>query len=293
MNSQLLQLTHLNGPLTLAPEPRLLQAGEIMSFKITHPGENIHTENGYLIIDSKKETYQNSSYTSARIKTKSKGDWTYGRYEIRAKLPKGQGIWPAIWMLPSDNFYGGWAASGEIDIMEMLGHEPSKVYGTIHYGGAWPNNQSSGTSTVLPIGDFSQDFHLFALEWDSSSLSWYVDSTRYQKVEHKQPFDKPFHLLINVAIGGNWPGIPDATTEFPVRMEVDFVRVYQQDQSSKTPKRISLHSRKTEAPSTKLTLFTASGRISSTKHSSTQVFLGKSKQNIIAILKRSSKSKRE
>lgn len=238
--------------------------------------ENIHIENGHLIIDAKKESYQNSNYTSARIKTKNKGDWTYGRFEICAKLPKGQGIWPAIWMLPTDNFYGGWAASGEIDIMEMLGHEPSKVYGTIHYGGVWPDNKSSGTSKVLPNGDFSQNFHLFVLEWDSTSLSWYVDSTLYQKLEHKQPFDKSFHLLINVAVGGNWPGVPNATTVFPQRMEIDFVRVYQQGPLSNVRKGISQHTRKTEAPLTESVTFTASGRISGTKYSAMQMLYNKS-----------------
>jgi len=187
---------------------------------------NVSIVNGNLTINAIKESYQGSAYTSARIQTKLKGDWTYGRFEIRAKLPKGKGIWPAIWMLPTDNFYGGWAASGEIDIMELLGHEPAKVYGTIHFGGVWPDNQNSSENYTLPKGDFSDDFHIFAIEWDSEGISWYVDSIRYSVKPHKQPFDKRFYLIMNLAVGGNWPGNPDGSTVFPVRMEVDYVRVY-------------------------------------------------------------------
>jgi beta-glucanase (GH16 family) len=192
----------------------------------TSNAANISITNGSLCINAIKESYQGSAYTSARIQTKLKGDWTYGRFEIRAKLPKGKGIWPAIWMLPTDNYYGGWALSGEIDIMELLGHEGAKVYGTIHFGGAWPDNQSSGETYTLPKGDFSDDFHIFAIEWDTAGISWYVDSIRYSVKPHKQPFDKRFYLIMNVAVGGNWPGNPDGSTVFPVRMEVDYVRVY-------------------------------------------------------------------
>jgi beta-glucanase (GH16 family) len=187
---------------------------------------NVSIVNGRLCITAIKESYQGSAYTSARIQTKLKGDWTYGRFEIRAKLPKGKGVWPAVWMLPTDNYYGGWAASGEIDIMELLGHEPAKVYGTIHFGGAWPDNQSSSENYTLPNGDFSDDFHIFAIEWDKDGISWYVDSVRYSVKPHKQPFDKRFYLLMNLAVGGNWPGNPDGSTVFPVRMEIDYVRVY-------------------------------------------------------------------
>jgi beta-glucanase (GH16 family) len=192
----------------------------------TSNAANVSVVNGTLTINAKKESYQGSAYTSARLQTKLKGDWTYGRFEIRAKLPKGKGIWPAIWMLPTDNYYGGWAASGEIDIMELLGHEPAKVYGTIHFGGVWPDNQSSSENYTLPKGDFSDDFHIFAIEWDSEGISWYVDSIRYSVKPHTQPFDKRFYLIMNLAVGGNWPGNPDGSTVFPVRMEVDYVRVY-------------------------------------------------------------------
>jgi len=176
-------------------------------------------------------------YTSARIKTMNRGDWKYGRIEVKAKLPYGQGIWPAIWMLPTEWKYGGWAASGEIDIMEMLGHETNKVYGTIHYGGQWPDNVHTGESFVLKDGDFSKEFHIFAIEWDTTYIKWFVDDSCYQVQTqwwssggpYPAPFDQKFHLIMNIAVGGNWPGYPDETTKFPQRMEVEYVRVYKKD----------------------------------------------------------------
>jgi len=208
----------------------------------TARADNSRIEDGKLVIEARNDNYVPPGtvfplpYTSARMRTRNKGDWTYGRFELRAKLPKGKGIWPAIWMMPTDDFYGTWAASGEIDIMEYLGHETNKVYGTLHYGGQWPNNKSSGTSYVRPSGNFSDDFHVFRLEWEPGMMRWYVDNVLYQtqpppqwytKVPFPAPFDKRFHLILNVAVGGNWPGNPDASTQFPQRMEVDYVRVYQ------------------------------------------------------------------
>jgi len=163
------------------------------------------------------------------------GDWKYGRFEIKAKLPYGQGLWPAIWMLPTDWVYGGWAASGEIDIMELVGNDPATVYGTLHYGGAYPDNVHTGASYKLDFGNFALDFHVFALEWDATEIRWYVDDSLYQVQrewyshgnDYPAPFNQRFHLLLNVAVGGNWPGNPDNTTSFPQKMEVDYVRVYQ------------------------------------------------------------------
>lgn len=201
--------------------------------------ENSYIDSGNLVIRAMKETYTGPEgtreYTSARLRTKGKGDWKYGRFEIRAKLPFGQGLWPAIWMLPTDWVYGGWAASGEIDIMELLGQEPNKVYGTLHYGGEWPDNKHTGSSYTLPNGTFSDDFHLFVLEWDTTAFRWYVDGIPYQTQTqwyssggaYPAPFDQRFHLLLNVAVGGNWPGNPDDTTTFPQMMVIDYVRVYQ------------------------------------------------------------------
>ncbi len=199
---------------------------------------NSYVEDDALIIQALKEQYTGSegtrSYTSARLRTKKKGDWRYGRFEIRTKLPFGKGLWPAIWMLPTDWKYGGWAASGEIDIMELVGHEPNKVYGTLHYGGAYPNNTHSGDSYTLPEGDFSDDFHTFTLDWDTTQFQWYVDDVFYlsqtswytENHPYPAPFDQFFHILLNVAVGGNFPGNPDASTIFPQRMYVDYVRVF-------------------------------------------------------------------
>lgn len=202
---------------------------------------NSYIENSNLVIRALKEHYTGPEgireYTSARIRTKKKGDWKYGRFDIKAKLPCGQGIWPAIWMLPTEWVYGGWAASGEIDIMELLGHEPNKAYGTLHYGGEWPDNVHTGTFYVLPRGNFSEDFHIFTLEWEPNEFRWYVDGVHYQtqtewyskKAKYPAPFDQYFHLLLNVAVGGNWPGNPDNTTIFPQKMIVDYVRVYKKN----------------------------------------------------------------
>lgn len=197
--------------------------------------ENIEVKNGYLIITAKKESYGGKSYTSGRIRTKGKGDWLYGRFEMRAKMPIGRGLWPAFWMLPSSTKYGGWAASGEIDIMEYIGHEPNTVHGTLHYGGTWPQNVHKGSSYTLPSGTFADDFHTFALEWEPKRMSWFVDGRVFRRTSewystngpYPAPFDVPFHILINLAVGGNWPGAPDASTQFPQQLVIDYVRVYQ------------------------------------------------------------------
>lgn len=189
--------------------------------------ENARIADGILVIEARKEFFSGRSYTSARLKTEHKGDWTYGRIEVRAKLPRGAGFWPAIWMMPTKPWAYGqvWAGSGEIDIMELRGAIPDEVYGTLHWE-EWPNNQKRGTSFRLPSGDFSQDFHVFALEWDAGQFQWYVDEVAYQTQEFGKPFDKPFHLILNLAVGGNFVGPPDASTVFPAQMLVDYVRVY-------------------------------------------------------------------
>jgi beta-glucanase (GH16 family) len=198
--------------------------------------ENIFVKDGKLHIVARQEQFSNRNYTSARIRSIHKGDWKYGRFEIRATLPEGRGLWPAIWMMPTDNVYGGWAASGEIDIMELVGHEPDVVHGTLHYGGRWPNNVHRGAAYRLPSGKFSDDFHTFALEWREGQMRWFVDGVYYQNQNSwyteghpfPAPFDQEFHMILNVAVGGNWPGSPDNTTEFPQSMIIDYVRVYQQ-----------------------------------------------------------------
>ena len=134
-------------------------------------------ENNALVLEARKENFQGSPYTSAKLTTSGKAEWTYGRYEIRAKLPEGQGIWPAIWMMPSDmNVYGGWPSCGEIDIMELVGHEPDTIHGTLHYGNPW---KYTGGSFELEEGSFQDDYHEFALEWLPGEMRWYVDDQLY------------------------------------------------------------------------------------------------------------------
>jgi beta-glucanase (GH16 family) len=196
--------------------------------------ENARIEEGKLIITAKKESpfYQGKAYTSARMVTKNKVDFKYGRVDVRAKLPVGQGLWPAIWMLSTDNAYGTWPASGEIDIMENIGSEPNKVFGTIHYGhDFWRyDSQNLAIDTI----DFSEDFHIYTVLWTEDCILFQVDgidvgvpNTRSSVLPTTWPFDQDFHLILNVAVGGNLPGNPSFSTQFPQTMEVDYVRVYQ------------------------------------------------------------------
>jgi len=188
------------------------------------------TKGGFLVIEARQDAP--NSYTSARLQTMGKREFTHGRMDIRAKLPKGKGIWPAIWMLGADFATTPWPASGEIDIMELLGHEPNKVYGTMHWGIANQGSTHIGGDYTLPGEDFSQKFHVFSIVWDSTKIEWYVDDHKYftgnkSQVNGDYPFDKPFFFILNVAVGGDWPGNPDNTTVFPQRMIVDYVRVFQ------------------------------------------------------------------
>ncbi|MBP3191083.1 family 16 glycosylhydrolase [Natronogracilivirga saccharolytica] len=217
--------------------------------------ENIFVEDGNLHIVAREENRGGMNYTSARIRSKGKADFRYGKFEIRAKLPEGQGLWPAIWMLPTEEVYGEWPQSGEIDIMELIGHEPDVVHGTVHYGPPWPDNQSRGHYYTLSEGKFSDDFHVFTIEWMPDRITWYVDDNFFTFVTpsnlepHNWPFDEKFHLLLNVAVGGIWPGSPDGTTEFPQEMIVDWIRVYQDaeltsseaDDLQDIPSRFALH----------------------------------------------------
>ena len=198
--------------------------------------QNVTVSDGMLHITAKRESYNGKSYSSGRIRTVDKGDWTYCRIEFRAKMPVGKGLWAAVWMLPTDEEYGGWAASGEIDLMEYLGHEHNVVHGTLHYGNAWPNNKQNGTYFTLSEGDFYSEFHDFTLEWMEGEMKWFVDGQLYQTLDQGDwwssggsfpaPFDKDFHLLINLAVGGNWPGNP-VGTNFPQDLVLDYIRVFQ------------------------------------------------------------------
>ena len=197
---------------------------------------NAQIENGNLVITVQNEASNGRNYTSARINTRDRFAFRYGRIEARIRLPGGQGIWPAFWMLPQDNVYGSWAASGELDVMEAVNlgvAGNNTVHGTIHYGGAWPGNLSSGGEYLAPTSA-TADFHEYAVEWDPAEIRWYVDDALYSVknawsstgAAFPAPFDQHFYILLNVAVGGNWPGPPDASTVFPVMMEVDYVRVY-------------------------------------------------------------------
>jgi len=207
----------------------------------TARSQNAYVANGVLTLQALQEHYCSTDgcreYTSARLRTLGKGDWLYGRMEARAKLPRGQGLWPAIWMLPTDSAYGGWAASGEIDIMEAVNAGAAGgnvVYGTLHYGGSWPNNTYKGGNTTPSTG-ITDNFHVYAVEWEPKQIRFYVDNALYYTATDwwssggtfPAPFDKRFHMLLNVAVGGNWPGSPNGSTSFPQKMEVDYVRVYQ------------------------------------------------------------------
>jgi beta-glucanase (GH16 family) len=191
---------------------------------------------GKLVIKGIKTNYKGKAYTSARVNTKNKMDFTYGRFDIRAKTPVQQGIWPAIWMLPTEYVYGGWPKSGEIDIMESVGNKPSTLYGTLHYGPEWPNNKNIGGTIQLSKGTFEDEYHVFSCEWEENVIRFYLDDSLYATrtpadlAPHPWPFDQEFHMILNLAIGGNWPGPPDETTVFPKYMFVDYVRVYQRKQ---------------------------------------------------------------
>ncbi|MEO9967267.1 MAG: family 16 glycosylhydrolase [Reichenbachiella sp.] len=194
--------------------------------------ENARVEDGNLIITAIKESVGGKGYTSARLVTRDKGDWTYGRIEIRADLPTGKGTWPAIWMLPTDWSYGGWPDSGEIDIMEHVGFEADMIYGTVHTK-AYNHTLGTQRGGEVVISDCEDNFHTYIIEWSRDKIDWYVDDEKYftfskEAGSEKWPFDQRFHLLINIAIGGNWGGIQGVAKDiFPQEMKVDYVRVYQ------------------------------------------------------------------
>ncbi|MEJ5228508.1 MAG: family 16 glycosylhydrolase [Pseudothermotoga sp.] len=202
--------------------------------------KNAFIENGCLVIEAKKEKVSDQfgryDYTSARVTTEGKFEIKYGKIEIRAKLPSGKGIWPALWMLGNDVGKVGWPTCGEIDIMEMLGHDTRTVYGTAH-GPGYSGGNSIGIAYKLPenIADFSEDFHIFSVEWDEDEIEWYVDGKLYHVLSKDEleelglnwAFNHPFFLILNVAVGGYWPGYPDETTQFPQRMLTDYIRIYE------------------------------------------------------------------
>ena len=171
-------------------------------------------------------------YTSARLKTQKLFAQKYGKFEARIRIPKGQGMWPAFWMLGDDFPTAGWPGCGEIDIMENIGREPATVHGTIH-GPGHSGDDSLGAPYFVPSGIVADDFHVFAVEWEPNEIRFYVDGHLYETrtpadlpAGARWTFDHPFFLILNVAVGGKWPGSPDASTKFPQQMLVDYVRVY-------------------------------------------------------------------
>jgi len=199
--------------------------------------KNATVNNGTLKIVALKDSVSNEignfGYTSSRLITKYKGDWLYGRFEIKAKLPNGVGLWPAIWMLPSDWEYGGWPESGEIDIMENVGYDPLNIVISVHTGSY---NHRAGTQKnfTTPVPDNRTAFHVYALEWDETTVKGFIDKNCYFTFNKESddpnvwPFNKRFHLLLNLAVGGDWGGAKGVDSlAFPATMEVDYVKVYQ------------------------------------------------------------------
>jgi beta-glucanase (GH16 family) len=206
--------------------------------------ENAFQQDGNLVIKVLQEKYTGPddatrNYTSARLKTLGKFSQTYGRFEARIKIPRGQGIWPAFWMLGNDIAKPGWPTCGEIDIMENIGKEPALVHGTIH-GPGYSGEHGIGAPYALPSGQaFADDFHVYAVEWEPNTIRFYVDDHLYTTRTPadlpkgaKWVYDHPFFLLLNVAVGGGWPGNPDSTSVFPQTMLVDYVRVYERASSA-------------------------------------------------------------
>ena len=222
----------------------------------TREADNVSVKDSLLTIRAVKEALHGCGYTSARLKTRKRDGTalfakTYGRFEIRAKVPWGKGLWPALWMLPQDDNYGGWAASGEIDLMEIVGEKPHEVLNSIHFGSTGSDGRALITHVhPLPGGSTVADWHTYAVEWEPGEIRFYVDDQLTRTYDHwwscsrlkdgqgviarsaadlnpwPAPFDQPFFLVMNVAVGGNFPGAPNAATKFPAEMVVDYVRVY-------------------------------------------------------------------
>ena len=210
----------------------------------TDRNKNAFVKDGMLHLRAIKEEYKGAHYTSAKMRTGGRGEMPlftqkYGRFEFRAKLPVGKGLWPAIWLLPQNDLYGGWAASGEIDLMEARGKYTDIVQGTLHYGGSSPKNVWHGQQYRLPDSGSIADFHVYTLEWEPGEIRMSVDDKIYFTRNFwwsrtgdaanpwPAPFDQPFYIILNVAVGGNFGGDPDNTTVFPQEMVVDYVRVYE------------------------------------------------------------------
>ena len=195
--------------------------------------QNTQVENGLLVIKAKKENVGGKDYTSSRIITQGKRAYIYGRVDIRAKLPKGQGLWPALWMLGSNISAVGWPKCGEIDIMEMIGGvgKDNKIYGTVHWDNAGSYASYGGNQSLTNGKIFADEFHVFSIVWNASSITWYLDDVKYHVIDITpdglSELKGEAFFIFNVAVGGNWPGSPDPATTFPQLMAVDYIRVFQ------------------------------------------------------------------
>ncbi|MBC7902320.1 MAG: family 16 glycosylhydrolase [Gemmatimonadaceae bacterium] len=198
----------------------------------TNPPSNLFFQDGKMLIEARQESVAGKNFTSARIKTQGKKSFQFGRIDIRALLPYGKGIWPAFWLMPQDNVFGGWPRSGEIDLMEYVGSEQSKVLGTLHFGPG-PGSTYITKNYFLPTGTFHDQFHVFSLEWKTDQIKWLVDGNVYATINkadlgaNNYPFNEKFYFIINMAVGGNLPGPPDANTVYPQWLIVDYIRIYQ------------------------------------------------------------------
>ena len=221
----------------------------------TDTAENVQVRDSCVFIRAVKAPLHGCGYTSARLKTKARDGRVlfsarYGRIEMRARVPWGKGLWPALWMLPVDDRYGPWAASGEIDLMEIVGEKPHEVLNSIHFGSAFPRRSLVTTTHALPGGSSVSDWHSYAVEWEPGEIRFYVDDVHTSTHRHwwscrivedgqgleargpddlhpwPAPFHQPFYLVMNVAVGGNFPGHPNEATRFPAELAVDWVRVY-------------------------------------------------------------------
>lgn len=195
-------------------------------------GPNATVTGGNLVITAKRETFGGRNYTSSRLITKGKGDWKYGRIEVRAQIPKGRGTWPAIWMLPSENAYGNWPASGEIDIMEHVGYDPNRIHFSIHTS-AYNHTRGTQRSTNQIVSNATDAFNIYRVDWTPYAVRGFINGTQYFEFVNENsgfttwPFNKSFHVLLNIAVGGNWGGAQGVDdTIFPAQMLVDYVRVY-------------------------------------------------------------------
>ncbi len=222
----------------------------------TREADNVFVKDSHLTIRAVKEALHGCGYTSARLKTRKRDGTslfakTYGRFEIRAKVPWGKGLWPALWMLPQTDVYGGWAASGEIDLMEIVGEKPHEVLNSIHFGSPGLPSRALITHVhPLPGGSTVADWHVYACEWEPGEIRFFVDGVHTCTRDHwwscsrtkdgegviaqraadlnpwPAPFDQSFFLVMNVAVGGNFPGVPNEQTQFPAELVIDYVRVY-------------------------------------------------------------------